>query len=66
MRQTINNRISFYIFKNELFGTSKSVNISGCKIFAKISIPFTILILGLLKNEFASTAKTFLSLTALN
>ena len=60
MRQTINNRHNFYIFENELSGTSKSVNIPGCKIFAKISIPFTILMLGLLKNEFASTAKNFL------
>ena len=54
------------IFKNELIGTSNFSNISGCKIFAKISIPVTTLILGLLKNEFASTAKTFLSLTAFN
>ena len=48
----------------EFFATDKSENIFGCMIFAKISIPSIVLILGLLKNEFASTANTFPFFTA--
>ena len=51
---------------NDSFETFKLENSSGWIIFARISILSTVRMLGLLKNEFASTAKTWLFLTAFN
>ncbi len=37
--------------------TLRFLNLSGCMIFARISMSSTVRILGLLKNEFTSTVK---------
>ena len=51
------NCVFWQIYKNDSFDTVSVSNFSGWIIFPSISIPSMVLMLGLLKNEFASTAK---------